>query len=1063
MSDIPRFQSFMRPLLELLGQQPAPLRARDAQELLAERMGISEEDRAKTLPSGTQRTYRNRIGWASTYLRFADLVASPSRGHWIITPAGEAFLRRHPGEIDTETLQTLPAYVEARKRGSDGPADEDIEPEDEASIDADPLLRIRLKIDRAVRLAEDRRSVMELLAFAIENADEERSDGWTLQESARGVVLMTGRLLACRIAPGGVALSVIGPVSEAVRTELSIDPDRDEEFKFKAIPDAIMLTFPPEKAAKALELLRDPLDAFIDSAMARAKRSVNLESHVPDAVKYVASVVGRDLPQPKKSHETTDDDDSDDDEPTTVSRLPVQRGRAPIFESGNRAVGTLVEEIEREGIALPDMQRPFVWEDTKVRDLLDSLFVGYPVGTLVLWRTAEEREARAFGADSRALRATTLVIDGQQRLTSLYAVLRGKPIVDKDGSRRQITIAFRPRDGRFEVADAAIRQDPEYLANVSELWTGPRTKATIKRELIKALTERGHVITDEYADAVDQNLDRAQLISDFRFPTVEIRPTGGQQQATEEDVADIFVRINNQGKRLGQADFVLTLLSVFHGELRDRIELGAKELSDESVVTLDVHQLLRATCAVGFGRARMSAIYAYLRGVDPMSREPDPASRKKRLADLESAAKYCLNPTTWRDFTLRVQQAGFVHPSLIGSSNAIVNAYALYVLGGQFGVEKHRLDEAISRWVFGTLLTARYSGASETAFEQDLARLRGVNEPDEFIAILDATLSNVVAGDYWTRTLVSDLETQRARAPSALAFRAAQVVLGAKALFSDQLMGNLLRAAGKAPRAANEVHHLFPKAWLVRGGITEQRRANQVANLADVGWYDNAVIGSHGPAKYIPRLKDQRGWTDQQWGRACVEHALPPAWEQMDYDEFLSERRSRMAYVIRSAYRSLGGEADAPPITPPWFLPGAEDVWRKIAETERALRSLVRETYSALFGPNAAQKIESSFGDREREGLGRALRARPPGADPLSVVDYLYLGQLPGLLFADNVWNSARQKLGTGEAKQKLQSALTDILPVRNEIAHVREVSPERLQRANLACNDVQALMAGRG
>jgi hypothetical protein len=1059
-NSIPNFQVFMRPLLDVLAEQPAPIRASRVYDLVADRMGLSEEARQQTLPSGRTRTFRNRIGWASTYLRFADLVAAPNRGHWVITAAGKEVLLKHPGEIKLSLLETLPAYVQARQQVDSEGADEDLEAEEGDASPVDPRVRIQLKMERALPTPTERRVALELLAFAIENADEERSDAWIVQEHARGLVLKTGRLVACEIKPGRVSLTVMGPIEDSVRAELLVDAERDEPSK--AVPDAITITFPPERAAKALELLQDGVDAFIDSAMARTRRAVSQENHAREAVEYVASVVGRELPQPEQAGAPVNELD-DDGDVVEIPSIPIQRGRAPIFESGNRAVGTLVDEIEREGIALPDMQRPFVWEDAKVRDLLDSLFLGFPVGTLVLWRTAEEREARAFGADSQGLRATTLVIDGQQRLTSLYAVLRGKPVVDKDGTKRQISIGFRPRDGRFEVADAAIRQDPEYLPNITELWTGPRTKSAIKREMLKALADKGRVVTDDYADAVDQNLDRAQLISDFRFPTVEIRPSGGSQQITEEDVAEIFVRINNQGKRLGQADFVLTLLSVFHGQLRDRIELGAKELSEDSVVALDVHQLLRATCAVGFGRARMSAIYSFLRGMDPSSREVDPESRKKRLADLDAAATRCLHTTTWRDFTLRVQQAGFVHPALVGSTNAIVNAYALYALGAQRRVERHELDEVISRWVFGTLLTSRYSSASETAFEQDLARLRDAAEPQAFVATLDGMLSSVVSGDYWTRTLVNDLESQRSRAPAALAFRAAQIVLGAKALFSDQPLGNLLRANGRAARNANEQHHLFPKAWLARTGIKDQRRINQVANLADVGWYDNAGIGADGPGKYVPRLKQKRGWTDEEWGRACVEHALPPDWENMAYDVFLRERRVRMAYLIRAAYRALGGEAGAEPITPPWFLPGAEQVWAQIADTERALRGLVRETYIESFGKAAAEKIESALGATERESLGRALRARPTGADPLSVVDYLYLGQLPALLFYKDVWEKARLRLSGTDAKQKLQAAISAISPVRNEIAHVREVAPERLQRASLACRDVQGLIVSAG
>jgi len=170
-----------------------------------------------------------------------------------------------------------------------------------------------------------------------------------------------------------------------------------------------------------------------------------------------------------------------------------------------------------------------------------------------------------------------------------------------------------------------------------------------------------------------------------------------------------------------------------------------------------------------------------------------------------------------------------------------------------------------------------------------------------------------------------------------------------------------------------------------------------------------------------------------------------------------------MADIIRVAFRQLGGEPDAPPLTPPWFLPGAEAVWQRIVETERALRGVVREVYASRFGETAARKIEERLHDREREILARALRARPAGSEPLSIVDYLYLGQLPPLLFATEVWQDARHHFGGApDAKQRLQSAVAQIAPVRNEIAHVREVDRDRLLRASLACTDVLEMLKGR-
>jgi hypothetical protein len=173
-------------------------------------------------------------------------------------------------------------------------------------------------------------------------------------------------------------------------------------------------------------------------------------------------------------------------------------------------------------------------------------------------------------------------------------------------------------------------------------------------------------------------------------------------------------------------------------------------------------------------------------------------------------------------------------------------------------------------------------------------------------------MNETLTGDYWTYSLVSSLATQKAGAPAALAFRAAQIVLGTRALFSDQLLRNLLDPPAQGTRAASEAHHLFPVAWLHTRGIGERRRVNQIANLADVGWHENSDIGGRGPAEYVPRLREKLGIDDDQWGRLCAEHALPLGWESMEYDEFLRQRRRRMADIIRVAYRQLGGERDSP-------------------------------------------------------------------------------------------------------------------------------------------------------
>jgi uncharacterized protein with ParB-like and HNH nuclease domain len=131
----------------------------------------------------------------------------------------------------------------------------------------------------------------------------------------------------------------------------------------------------------------------------------------------------------------------------------------------------LLHYIDIGDIGLPEIQRPFVWSNAKVRDLFDSMYRGFPVGYLLFWENASPNGSKRIGVGEKAhANPSRLIVDGQQRLTSLFAVFRGQSVLDEDFKNRQIEIAFRPRDGKFEVADAAIRRDPEWIANISSLW-----------------------------------------------------------------------------------------------------------------------------------------------------------------------------------------------------------------------------------------------------------------------------------------------------------------------------------------------------------------------------------------------------------------------------------------------------------------------------------------------------------------------------------------------------------------------------------------------------------------
>lgn len=406
---IPDFQSVMLPLLKIAGDGNEHTIG-EATDRLAEEFQLSDDDRNELLPSQRQRRFDNRVGWASTYLRKAKLLRGDGRGRFSLTDRGRDMLASKPSRIDLKLLESnFPEVVEFRHRLPAGA--KEVAPSFNASDgtwQTRPAVeqRIREKVERFVRDEGVRKTVANFFAFALETVDEERDDAWYVWDSAHRLRLMAGRVLACQLSRSRLHVSVVGPVSDQIRALLSAEAE-DEDDAFVMIPGAVLLRFPIEHAAEAIEALREPFSAFVEMAMARVRHAPNLDRHVPEAVAYFEAVLGRALPQPVVSAEEPDDDDEDSDEETNATREPRIRGRAQIFERGERSIHSLMDEIGRGVIALPDLQRTFVWEDTKVRDLLDSLFLGFPVGTLVLWHTADEKDARAIGPERPGLRATS--------------------------------------------------------------------------------------------------------------------------------------------------------------------------------------------------------------------------------------------------------------------------------------------------------------------------------------------------------------------------------------------------------------------------------------------------------------------------------------------------------------------------------------------------------------------------------------------------------------------------------------------------------------------------------
>lgn len=241
---------------------------------------------------------------------------------------------------------------------------------------------------------------------------------------------------------------------------------------------------------------------------------------------------------------------------------------------------------------------------------------------------------------------------------------------------------------------------------------------------------------------------------------------------------------------------------------------------------------------------------------------------------------------------------------MISSQTAIIYGYVLYLIGAtEHHIDKTRIRQAIAEFFFMAALTGRYTSSPETRFEADLGMMRDQSDGDAFLAKLREVSATTLTSDYWAITLPSQLATSAARSPSLFAYQAALIKLDANALYSSAKIAALVDPAVKGTKAALEQHHLFPRGYLEDNGIADLKQINQIANFAPVEWPENIKIGKKPPSEYVPPLDHKLSAVqrEQMYGW----HALPHLWWELPYDQFLVQRRVRMARVIQQAWEQL--------------------------------------------------------------------------------------------------------------------------------------------------------------
>jgi hypothetical protein len=580
---------------------------------------------------------------------------------------------------------------------------------------------------------------------------------------------------------------------------------------------------------------------------------------------------------------------------------------ATLFKEVNYNLTTLIQNIDLGLIGLPDIQRPFVWPDTKVRDLFDSMYRGYPVGYFLFWANANVERSKGIGTEKKQKYPNLLIVDGQQRLTSLYAVLKGEHVIRENYEKAIVKIAFNPIEQKFEVQDAAIRKDPRFFQNISEIW-----KPNIN--IIKVITEfinnlKKHIeVSDSDEEKIQNAFMQLKNLETYPFSVLEL-----SQEIDEEQVAEVFVRINSQGKSLNQADFILTLMSVFWEEGRKELEEFCRlcrfpTLDSHSpfnyLIIPDPDQMLRVSIGLAFRRARLQYVYSILRGKDLETGIFSVERRESQFNKLKTAQGKALDVQNWHEFIKAIKQAGFTRKDYISSSNNLLYAYIFFLIGREdYKMDLYDLKKLIAKWFFMCSITGRYTGSPETAMEMDLARLRPITDAEGFKNVLTEIIESKLTNDFWEMTLPLDLSTSSSRSPSLYGYFAALYILDANGLFSKLKVSELLQEGLRSKKSALERHHLFPKAWLKRNGVTEKREINQIANFALAEWSDNIKIGDKHPTEYLPEY--QKRFTQEELTKMNYWHAFPQEWQSMNYNNFLAERRKMIAKVIKDAYAKL--------------------------------------------------------------------------------------------------------------------------------------------------------------
>ncbi len=595
------------------------------------------------------------------------------------------------------------------------------------------------------------------------------------------------------------------------------------------------------------------------------------------------------------------------------------------YSVNNYTVETLLSDIKSGNIAIPEMQRPFVWDSSKVRDLVDSLYKGFPVGYIIVWQNPDVKLK-----DGTKSIGKKVLIDGQQRITAMAAAIVGQEVLDDHYKWKRIAIAFNPLEEKFEVANNAILKSAKWIPDIAPVLE----PAFDSFSFVMEYCQKNEI--EDQMPQVNKIINHLRSIQNNSLGVITL-----DSRLDIDSVTDIFIRINSKGVVLSQADFAMSKISsneTYGGNItrktidyfchllespedlkdiknNDRAFAALPEFDaikwaaskNDPIYKTSYTDILRVAFTYKFKRGRLADLVSLLSGRDFETREFKVEIEEDSFAQLHEAVLQAVNQTNYERYLMIVRSAGIVRKSLVRSQNVLNFGYALYLALRERKIDSNTIEKIVRRWIALSILTGRYSASPESSFDYDIKRFFAYDDPMEYLKLTEA---GELSDAFWDVNLVQRLNTSVASSPYFNMYLVSQVKAHDRGFLSAQVdVESMLENRG-------DIHHLFPKNYLTKHSIP-QAQYNQIANYVFLQQEINIKIGDKAPDAYMKEVYEQCCTKQPVYGcitdedelrRNLTQNCIPDGFESMsigDYDRFLEERRKLMAQKIRNYYFSL--------------------------------------------------------------------------------------------------------------------------------------------------------------